>query len=339
MNSKKVRILVIRLSALGDVAMCIPVVYSFARQYPQCHVSVLTRPRFACLFINKPGNISLIEADVKGRYRGFYGMIRLLRYLQKQHFGVVADLHNVLRSWLIDSFFLVLGKRMAMVDKKRHERRQLLSHKNKGESTNFIERYADVFARLGFPVKVDFKSVYSVAPPQPPIQIPYLSVGIAPFAQYFTKIYPVVKMREVVEMLIKRGYTVYLFGGGNKEKSVLERWQKEMKGCVSLAGKYTLEKEIAIMSRLRLMITMDSANQHLASLAGVRAITVWGGTAPSCGFLGYNQSRDDALCLGLPCQPCSIAGGNVCEYHGFACMKQINPQSIVEKTERLIQKK
>lgn len=339
MSRRVTHILAVRLSALGDVAMCIPAVYSFARQYPQCRVSVLTRPQFAGLFVNRPGNISIVGADVKGRYKGFYGLIRLLLDLRKQRFDAVADLHNVLRSWLIDSFFIAHGVRVAMVDKGRRDRRRILSHEYKGESVNFTERYARVFARMGFPVRIDFKSVYGDVPPQTPIRIPDFSVGIAPFARYFTKTYPVEMMRIVAAGLARRGYMVYLFGGGSREKEVLERWDRELGNCVSLAGRYTLEQEMAIMSRLRLMITMDSANQHIASLAGVEVITVWGGTTPSCGFIGHNQSIGNALCLGLPCQPCSIAGGKTCRYGGLECLRHIDPQTIIEKTERLIHKK
>lgn len=331
--------MVVRLSALGDVAMCIPVVYSFARQYPQWHVTVLTKPSFAGLFINRPGNLELFTADTRGRHKGFGGLIRLLFDLHKHRFDMVADLHNVLRSWLMDSFHIVKGARVVMVDKKRRERKKVLKHRNEGGTVNYIDRYVGVFARLGFPVDVDFVSVFCRELPPSPIQIPSLSVGIAPFARYKTKTYPPEMMRAVVEGLTRRGCTVYLFGGGKKETAVLEDWQEGIKGCVSLAGKYTLEQELAIIARLKAMITMDSANQHIASLVGVKAVTVWGGTAPCCGFLGYNQSPGDAICLNLHCQPCSIAGGEACKFGDFACLRGIEPRSIIDKVMLLIEKR
>lgn len=333
------RILVVRLSALGDVAMCIPVVYSLARQYPRCHVTVLTRQSFTGLFINKPDNLSLIGADVRGRHKGFVGLIRLLRDLRKHRFDMVADLHNVLRSWIMDVAYSVKGVKVAMVDKDRRGRWQLLAHENKRESANFITRYADVFARLGFPVNVDFMSVFDGKLPPSPIEISDLSVGIAPFARYKTKTYPDEMMRGVVAELAIRGYTVYLFGGGKRETGILEDWQKGIKGCVSLAGKFSLEQEMAIMGRLGVMLTMDSSNQHIASLVGVKAVTVWGGTTPRCGFLGYNQSLDNAICLNLPCQPCSIAGSETCKSGDFACLRGISPSEITDKIIYLMKEK
>lgn len=107
MKEKKT-ILIIRTSALGDVAMCIPAVYSLAEDYPDLEIKVLTQPFFARLFVNAPANISFILTDWKGKHRGVRGIFRLLKELRRYHIDCVADLHNVLRSWIIDAYFLLL---------------------------------------------------------------------------------------------------------------------------------------------------------------------------------------------------------------------------------------
>ena len=333
MNEKK-SILIVRLSALGDVAMTVPAVYSLAERYPALDICVLTRPFFAQLFVNRRQNVRIVEADLDGRHRGMRGMFRLLRLLSSYNFDCVADFHNVLRSWVVDAFFMLCGKRVVMVDKQRRMRRKVLS--GGGEQMNFVDRYVRVLERLGYPLELTFRSVFQCRMPELPAVVRHPAVGIAPFARYKNKTYPLSQMKKAAEILAGMGASVYLFGGRGKEAEELGRWQNEIGGCVSFAGKCTMADELAIMSGLDVMITMDSANQHLASLAGVKVLSVWGSTTPSCGFLGYGQSKDSLICLNLPCQPCTIAGSDECRLRSFECMAGIEPEDIVQKVKSMI---
>lgn len=338
MSDKHIDILVIRFSALGDVAMTIPVLYSVARQHPHVRLYVVTRPFFAQLFLNKPGNLFLLTVDLSGRNKGVHGMLALLRKLSRLHVDVVVDLHNVLRSWVIDLFYMLRGIRVVMVQKHRFDRHKLLKEKCYRPHANFIERYAAVFARLGCQVKLDFRSLFDGNKTGDlPFVVKQPAIGVAPFARYYNKTYPLQLMRRVVEMLVAQGFYVYLFGGKGKEAELLDSWSESCNGCVSLAGKLAMEKELTVMSRLHLMITMDSANQHLASLVGTKTVTVWGSTTPVCGFLGYGQSLENAVCLDIPCQPCSIAGGNTCNKKHFQCLKDIEPKMIVHRVKQILE--
>lgn len=335
------RLLVCRLSALGDVAMTLPVVYSLARQYPDLCIDFLTRPFFARMMVNRPQNIRILEADLKGRHKGFGGLLRLIGELRQNHYDGVADLHNILRSWVIDAAMCLSGKPVAMVAKQRRQRKQLMAGKQQQQP--FVERYAQVFARLGFPVNLDFHSVKEEGFPEnshplpaPPLTVSHPAVGIAPFARYESKTYPIERMREVARGLSERGYSVYLFGAGKGDSDTLGQWERDIEGCTSMAGKFTLQQELALIGEMEAMVTMDSANQHLASLVGTRAVTVWGSTSPLCGFLGYGQRRDDALCLGLDCQPCSVGGRKSPCPHNLACLTGIKTDDIINKVEQII---
>ena len=333
MMDKRKKILIIRLSALGDVAMTVPVIYSLAKQYPHLDVHVLTRPFFANLFVDKPDNVKVIEADFKSRFKGITGMLRLLRELGKYKFDCVADFHNVLRSWVVDAFFLIKGIPVKMVDKQRRGRKDVV--KRHVKQANFINRYLGVLAKLGFAVSLDFGSVFHDGSTESPVGIEHPAVGIAPFARYSTKTYPLDKMLEVAKALEREGFYVYLFGGKN-EAETLAGWQSVMSRCRSLAGEFRLYDELAIISNLDVMVTMDSANQHLASMVGTKTVTVWGGTTPICGFLGFGQDEGNAVCLGLPCQPCSIAGGAKCRLGHLKCLNDIAPEMIVEKVKAVL---
>lgn len=326
-------ILIIRLSALGDVAMTLPVIYALARQYPHLQIDVLTQPAFAQLFVNHPDNVNLFKVDLKKRHKGVIGICRLIKELSSLNPDCVADLHNVQRSWLIDIYFLLRGKKVAMVDKQRMGRGKVLYKKKR--QVNFINRYVDVFSRLGLGVTLDFCSVFSNSQSCQIASVRHPAIGIAPFARYLNKIYPLDKMRRVVELLCEEGFHLYLFGSA-KEAMILEEWQKCIEHCTSLAGRFSLSEELSVISCMDIMITMDSANQHLASLAGTRVLTIWGSTTPACGFLGYGQSEADAMCLYLPCQPCSISGSNSCKRLNFPCLRQISPEAIVTKVKQLI---
>lgn len=358
-STPPIRLLVIRMSALGDVAMTLPVIYALARQYPHIQITVLTQPFFSKLFINRPPNIALVQVDTKGIHRGVNGLWQLIRFLKQQKFTHVADLHNVLRSHLITLALKLNGAKTAMVDKNRRGRKALTRKHNKNltAQSSYIQRYVDVFARLGWQVDLTFESLFandnrSLATAEAPLSAQSLlqslpsdvafpdnkvaNVGIAPFARYHTKTYPVDKMEQVVAQLHAANTRIYLFGGKGREATILQSWAEKYDNCIALPGKLNLSQELALMSRLNVMLSMDSANMHLASLVDTPVVSVWGGTTPECGFMGYRQSADNALCLHLSCQPCSIAGTPQCPLKTDACMQQLSPDVLVNAIKRLI---
>lgn len=320
-------LLVIRFSALGDVAMTVPVVRQLAEQYPDLDVTVLSRQQTAPLWNGLPDNVHFFGADFKGRHKGIPGLKRLLDDLDYRRFDAVADLHDILRSlWLLRRF-LIAGKRVAIVRKGRWQKWMLTHHLWKRQPLMpMVQRYAAVFARLGFPLQINTQTIN----PNPTKRH---DIGIAPFAAHKGKIYPLEKMEQVVALLspifAERNEKIYLFGAGEKEKAILEAWEKHYSNVVSLAGKHTMDEEIRLMSGLRLMLTMDSANMHLASLASTRAISIWGATHPCIGFLGFGQQLDDCIQKDMPCRPCSVYGNHHCKFGDYRCLN-ITPEHIVQ---------
>ena len=159
---KTEHILVIRFSAMGDVAMTVPVVYSLAKQYPHVRITVLSRPFARPFFTDLAPNIGFMEADIKGEYKGIKGLNALYRRLVAKQFTVIADLHSVLRSDYLRMRFNLDNFKVAHIDKHRKGKRKLIAANNKQfvqQPTSF-QNYADVFARLGYPVDLDFTSIY-----------------------------------------------------------------------------------------------------------------------------------------------------------------------------------
>jgi len=323
------KLLVIRFSALGDVAMVVPVLRALATAYPDWDITMLSKKNQAGLFINMPENVHFFGADLRGKHSGLAGLNRLLHDLHYREFDAVADLHDVLRSAYLRHRCLWRGKRVAHIHKDRFQKWLLVRHfyqyKHPLQST--VSRYRTVLEELGF----EF-SLKSILPPitHHPSPITKSGIGIAPFAAHRGKIYPLHRMEQVVKTLAEKmnehGEKVYLFGAGDKEKDILQSWQDNYAGVESLVGKYTMNEEIARMAHLRLMVTMDSANMHLASLVGTRVLSIWGATHPWAGFLGFGQAESDCIQQSIPCRPCSIYGNRLCKFSNYMCL------NIPEKT-------
>ena len=335
---KPENILVIRLSAMGDVAMTIPVLQQLLQQNPETRLTVLTQAFLAPLF-EPLERTTIYPVETKGRHKGIKGLFRLTKELKKlQRFDCIADLHNVLRSKIIRFFFKTKNLRTAVIDKGRGEKKMLTRKRNKKLvplKTSF-QRYADVFKELG--LALELNPVQPVYPRQqlPEGAAPYFTsskkhICIAPFARHQEKMYPHEKMKAVIKYLLLQDVQVYLLGGGATEIALLKDWEVEFPGIINLGGKFSFKEELAIISHMHLVISMDSANMHLASLFGVPVISVWGATHPYAGFYGWAQPADNAVQIDLYCRPCSVFGNKPCYRGDHACMEQLPPEMIIEK--------
>lgn len=317
-------ILVIRFSALGDVVMTVPVIHSVATCYPQHHFIVLSRTGMASYFENLPSNVQFKGVDLN-QYKGIWGLGRLYQELKSLNIDAVADLHDVLRSQYLRFRFLLAGQKVCHIHKGRAEKRALTSgdpNKHRQLRTSF-ERYADVFAELGLPVSVSYIPSKISNPGW---------IGIAPFAAHAGKVYPHEKMKEVIRRISQHADTrIFLFGGGAREVEMLESWAQIAPNVESVAGKLDRKEELKLISELKVMLSMDSANMHLASLMGTEVVSVWGATHPYAGFLGWNQKLENAIQVDLPCRPCSIYGNKPCSKGDYPCLNTISPEDIAHK--------
>lgn len=340
------KILVIRFSALGDVAMTVPILFSFAKQYPQHELVVLSRSQMGVLFKEAPQNITFKGVDLKNDYKGIKGLTRLYSELEKEQFDAIADLHDVLRSKFLRWRFCLGGTKVAHIDKGRSGKRKLTSahHKVKIQQATSFKRYTDVFERLGYTLKPIFHSIYPQANGMSCLPVEHLTgekdgchwIGIAPFAAHRGKIYPIELQEKVIQALSATPtFKVFLFGGGTNEQQILSAWEKQYPNVISVAGKLKMDEELILMSRLDVMETMDSGNMHLASLVGIPVVSIWGSTHPYAGFMGWGQSESNAIQADLPCRPCSIYGNKPCIKGNYECLKSIRPETIISRIKTI----
>ena len=346
---KKEHILVIRFSALGDVAMAVPVVYSLAKQHPDIRITVLSRNMARPLFEDLAPNVGFMGADLKGEYRGIRGLNALYRRLTAKQFTAIADLHSVLRSEFLRMRFNLGNCKVAHINKHRKGRRKLTSDDNRqlSQQPTTFQNYVEVFERLGYSINIQFTSIF---PPEGgdlsalPATVNVKNageqwIGIAPFAAHEGKIYPTHLMHEVIKQLTRQHpkARIFLFGRGEQEDQYFTEWCQEFPACTYVGHHInSMHEELVLMSHLEVMLSMDSANMHLASLTGIPVVSVWGATHPLAGFMGWNQSKDNAIQVDLDCRPCSIFGQKPCKRGDYACLNQIKPETIVEKINTLL---
>ena len=338
-------ILVIRLSAMGDVAMTVPVLRTFTEKYPQMRITVLTKKSFAPIF-NGMGNVEVVAAEVKKQHKGLIGLWRLFKELKPLKVDAVADLHNVLRSRVLKKYFTLERVPVVQLDKGRRDKKALTRPKNKvfEQLKTTHQRYADVFAGLGFPIDL------TKAKPLERIQLSEKVlglvqqdtkkwIGIAPFAAHDEKMYPLDSTEEVIKQLNNTNkYKILLFGGGAKEVDVLEKVAGTYENALCMAGKLDLSEELQLISNLDAMLSMDSGNAHLAANYGIPVVTLWGVTHPYAGFYPFGQSMDNALLADrkkYPLIPTSVYGNKVPEGYENV-MSTIKPQEVLDKLVEIL---
>ena len=327
-----------RLSAMGDVAMTVPVLRAFVNQFPEVNITVISRPFFKPFFKGIP-NLSFFAFDEKERHKGVAGLLRLFQDLKRLNIDAFADLHNVLRSKVIRNLFALSGKKTASVDKGRSDKKTLTQPEYKvfKQLPTMFERHVKVFEELSFTVDLS-----QPAFPEKAFLIPEIQaligekneklIGIAPFAQYDSKVYPLDLMQQVIDKLaLDSTHTILLFGGGKKEIELLNSLASNKKNVINMAGQLKLQQELQLFSNLDVMLSMDSGNAHIAAMLGVKVITLWGATHPYAGFSPFNQPLENAIVSDrklFPKLPTSVYGNKKVAGYEDA-MRTILPETIV----------
>lgn len=328
---------------MGDVAMTVPVIKAFAEQHPTVKITFLSKAFLKPLF-DDIENVTFYAADVNNKHKGVLGLHQLYKELKLLNITHIADLHNVLRSKILRSFFRFSNRAIAVIDKGRAEKKALTRTENKicKQLKTSHQRYADVFEKLGF--NVDITTPTALKKPHLIDTVAAITngragkkIGIAPFAAFEPKMYPIDLMKIVILELSKHD-TVFLFGGGKSEIETLTKIEKETTNCISVAGKLDLTEELNLIANLDCMLAMDSGNAHFAAMQHIPTITLWGGTHPYAGFAPFHQPKEYCLLPDLekyPNIPCSIYGNKNCDGYEDV-MRSIAPETVIKKVESIL---
>ncbi len=337
------RLLIFRLSAMGDVALTVPALRAVLEPHAEISATLVTRPVFAPFFEEIP-RLNLFTPDLK-KYAGLTGLRRLYKEIRQQEdYDTVIDLHDVLRTKVLRFFFSQAGIPVHVIDKGRKEKRELVKGKIFRPLKHTVERYLDVFRSAGIDphiprgpfIRTSTETGLPVegAPP----------VGLAPLARHVLKSWPPEQMSRLMQLLTGQHPEVrfYLFGGP-EERPALEALLATPAGRQAvITTDLPLPQQLALMRRMEVVVSMDSSNMHLAALMGVPVVSVWGATHPYAGFAPWDS--DPALQIQipkeeLPCRPCTVYGKGSCRRGDLACLRHITPEMVAEKITEVLRQK
>jgi ADP-heptose:LPS heptosyltransferase len=341
-------VLVIRLSAMGDVAIMAPVLNALLKQHPQLSVTLLTLAKWAPIFAAIP-RLKTVPVETKGIHKGIIGLWRLSQSLKKEGFIAIADLHGVLRSRLLCFFLFLSGHKYARIVKGRAEKKALTRLENKifKPLKHSSIRYGEVFAKLGFPITLDPSTVLSKPPKKPETtgadQSNFTTIGVAPFAAHKGKQYPLDLMIQALEIFSRlagkdqKEIRFVFFGGGPVETPKIKALCKQFPHS-SHGLSLSFEQELQVIAHLDFMVAMDSGNAHLAAMYAVPTLTLWGNTHPYAGFAPVFQTEKNRLLsdrITYPGLPTSVFGKEVPKGYEKV-MESIAPAEVAEKMSALL---
>ena len=339
------KVLILRFSSFGDVAIMVPVLRALSKKFPDVEFNLASRPKMAPLF-EEFTNINFISLDIENDYKGLNGIFKLFKILKKLKPTHVADLHFVIRTRLISLLFKILGYKVRSIDKGRRQKKSLTRSKNKyfEPLTPTIFRYSKVFSKLGFSVDITKNKLsYNNYLPEKLKEIFYLDktkwIGIAPFASFEGKTYPLDLMQQVI-VFLQKDYKIFLLGAGKKEEDLLDVWSKAYLNCWNASKELDFKEQLMTLPFLDVMISMDSLNGHLASNAGIPVITIWGQTHPYAGFAPFGQPEENSICsdrIKYPGIPTSIYGKEIPKGYENV-FRTISPKVVIEKVLEILKK-
>lgn len=327
------RVLLIRLSALGDILLMTPLLNLLRATWPQAQIDVLVKAEYRDLLREHPGITRLLTFDSR------QPLLRALRSLRTDPYDLALDLHCTPRSQLL---LRGLRARRKLTYNKRVLRRALLVRlgwNTLQRMTPVPELYAASLRRLGLMGRLGAPAMYLDAEsteamqahiarslPDAPDQ-PLLAV--APGARWPTKRWPVARFAAVAQELAREKQAAVVILGGPDEVDLARAIHDKLDvPVVNGAGALSLMHSAALLSRCRLLVSNDSGLMHMATALKVPVVAIFGPTVQEFGFYPF-QARAEVVSEPLPCRPCSTKGSLRCPRGHHACMQDISSARVL----------
>ena len=340
------RVLITCFSSISNVAAIVPQLYGLTRDYPEHEFVVLSRSFLRPLF-DKINNITFVGSDIRGAHKSPIGIYRLFKELKALRPDVVLDMQRSWRTKMITRLFILSGTKTLAIGFASAEQKRLIKRgaEKYHPIPTIFDRQARLYAKIGLKVNDSFCKLYEPSIEQKD-KITKLYgekqgqwIGIAPFSIARGKTLPFRKMKNIIMHFDKQPNTkIFLFGAGEMENELLSDWQSLYENVYAVYTNLQLDDELALMNRLDVMVSMDSANMHLASLMAVPVVSVWGATHPYSGLLGWKQSIDNCVGVDFSCRPCTAHSDRKCKYGDYRCLESLHSSKIIEVIERNLEK-
>lgn len=340
------KVLIICFSNISNVVSIVPLLDSLDRNYPENEFWMLSRNFLSPIFSHFH-HVNFVGADIRGEYKGLRGILKLFRRLKGEKFDVVIDLQRNLRTQILFWLFCLSGvKRTVVINKHKTAIKRLIKNGaiHYRQLMSIFEKYAEAFFKAGFKTDEEFESLpKATAEQRQKITEIYGEkegnwIGFAPFSIARGKTLPFTKTKNVIQYFDEQPNTkIFLFGAGEMENEMLGDWGTLYKHVYAVHTSLKLDDELALMEQLDVMISMDSANMHLAALTKTPVISIWGETHPYAGFLGWKQPYENCVGVSFSCRPCSEHQNKRCRYGDYRCLEAIPSVKIIEKVKSILQ--
>ncbi|NDW17303.1 hypothetical protein D0T53_00045 [Dysgonomonas sp. 216] len=341
--------LILRYSRIGDAIIPIPLIYALAIKYPEDNFTILSHSLLEPLFKAMPENVTFVPMISKGE--GFlrgprFILKRLLFYrkLRQLAFDKIAVLqYDTFSKKLLKN--VGSGTQVAISDELEFRDINRLKKANFG-NLSMTRIYKGIFNELGYDnLDPEFDSlrfknesisdIYSMLDIAEDDKV----IAIAPFSKEKQKIYPLDRMKEVAGYFAgKKKCKVLILGGGQKEENVVEEWRQEYPQIISVINKFSFADELRLIAHANIVLSMDSANLHIASLLKAPTVSIWGATHPLAGY--YTPQKNTiykTVIKNCDCQPCSIVGSAPCtQAQQMKCM-DIAPSLVINAITELLE--
>lgn len=328
-------LLVMRTTAMGDVAMLPHALRALCAAYPDLHITVATQPFLKPFF--RGLNVDFLDVKTKDEHHSVVGMWRLAREARALGVDAVADVHDVLRSKAFSLSMLLHGIPVARIRKEHLAKKRALGSGGKIEPLKHsVVRYCDTFRRLGFVFDDPTPAVKPDWGTSPMGEKTGRWIGFAPFSAHAGKTYPMEQSVRLVELLAARYDRVFIHGGGGEEQRFAEEMEQRYSNVTALFGKVRFAGEMEVIAHEDCIISMDSMAMHMASLTATPVVSIWGATHPSLGFLGWGCDPKLTLQAEMPCRPCSVFGAKPCKWGDYRCLRVITPEMVLKIVEKVV---
>jgi ADP-heptose:LPS heptosyltransferase len=321
-SSKPLKILVIRLSSMGDIIYTTPIVRCLKLQLPNAEIHFLTKSAFKYIYEGNPYLDKLLLLQER--------LNDTIREIQSEKYDYLIDLHNNLRTSIIK---LKTGIPASTFKKQPFQKWLYLKFKwNFISKKHLVERYMETVAFLGVkndeqPINYYLKQQYQLPDLLPATHLPRFIVFIIG-ATHFTKRMPNKKVASICNDI---DLPVVLLGGTDVQANGDMIASFTGKKIYNACGKLTLDQSVFILTKAERIIGFDTGLTHIAEAFDRPIASIWGSTKPDLvGVAPYHVKDAEVVEIDLHCRPCSKFGLEKCPLGHFKCMHDIPNQQITD---------
>jgi lipopolysaccharide heptosyltransferase II len=341
MSDSQQKILIIRLSSIGDILLTTPFIRQVRKKYPKAQIDFVVKTEYSELLEYNPNINNLIKFESA---TGTKGLKKLKKSLNENEYEYIFDLHNNIRSNYL---------RRGLRGKKKHQIKknkviQFLYVKFKinryPDTIPIAERYLNVGKAAGveddgrglevFWEKEIEDSIDQILEKNGLIQNETFFT-VAPGAGLYTKRWPIEYYKIFIEDIIENHKSKVLVLGNDNDREQGNSLN-DLNDVIDLTGKLSLLQSAVVLSKSKALISNDTGLMHMATAVNTPVLAIFGSTVKEFGFYPYRYDSIVVENEGLDCRPCSHIGRDSCPKEHFKCMNEITPEIVIEKFEELI---